>query len=142
MIALMRATNREMSEFADSCLIAGQTAIRASRENPLSLKETLEVMQHNQQLLTKGMMSAQEKMLSFVFDQIEEGTQALVNSVYDYDGDGEKLSGFMRREADIMESAASSNAQLETLKDGFGFHFNPPDFKLAHQNACSLLYQV
>ena len=85
MIALMRATNREMSEFADSCLIAGQTAMRASRANPLSLMETIQVMQHNQQLITKGMMSAQEKMFSFVFDQIEEGTQALVNSVYDYE---------------------------------------------------------
>jgi hypothetical protein len=142
MIALMRATNREVSEFADSCLIAGQTVMRASRDNPLSLTEAIEVMQHNQQLLTKGLMSAQEKMLSFVFDQIEEGTQALVNSVYDYDGDGEKLSGFMRREAEIMESVASFNEQIEKIKDEFGFHFNTPNYKLVHETDCFLMYQV
>jgi hypothetical protein len=142
MIALMRATNREMSEFADSCLIAGQTAMRASRDNPMSLMETIGVVQHNQQLVTKGLMSAHEKMLSFVFDQIEEGTQALVNTVYDYDGDGEKLSGFMRREADIMESVASFNEQIEKIKDEFGFHFNTPDYKLVHETDSFQMYQV
>src|SRR5512132_692318 len=81
-------------------------------------------------------------MLSFVFDQIEEGSQALVNSVYDYDGDGEKLSGFMRREADIMESVASFNEQIEKIKDEFGFHFNTPNYKLVHETGSFLMYQV
>jgi hypothetical protein len=142
MIALMRATNREIGEFADSCLIAGQTAMRASRENPLSLKETFDVMQHNQQLLTKGLVSAQEKMLSYVFDQIEEGTQAWVNTVYNYDGDGEKLGGFMRREAEIMESVANFNEQIEKIKDEFGFHFDTPDYKLIHETNTFKMYQV
>lgn len=142
MIALMRATNREMSEFTDSCLIAGQTALRASRENPLSIKETFDVMQHNQQLITKGILSAQEKMLSYVFDQVEEGAQALVNSLYNYDGHGERLSGFMRREADIMESVANFNEQIEKIKDEFGFHFNTPNYKLVHETDSFLMYQV
>ena len=142
MIALVRATNREMSEFAESCLIAGKTAMQASRENPLSVKETFEVMQHNQQLITKGMISAQEKMLSFVFDQIEEGTQALVNSVYDYNQDGEKFGGFMRREAEIMESVANFSEQIENIKDEFGFHFDTPDYKLVHETDSFQMYQV
>ena len=67
MIALMRATNREMSEFADSCLIAGQSAMRASRDNPMSLMETIEVVQHNQQLVTKGLI-----ILAAVLEQRKE----------------------------------------------------------------------
>ncbi len=142
MIALMRATNREVSEFADSCMIASQTVMRASRDNPMSLMETIEVMQHNQQLITKGMMSAQEKMVGFLFDQIEEGAQALVNTIYDYDRDGEKLGGFMRREAEIMESVANFNEQIEKIKDEFGFHFDTPDYKLVHETDSFQMYQV
>ena len=142
MMALMRATNREMAEFADSCLIAGQTAMRASRENPLSVWETVQVMQHNQALITKGMMSAQEKMLSYVFDQIEEGTQALVNSVYNGHSEGERLGSFLRREADVMESVANFNEQIEKIKDEFGFHFNTSDYKLVHETDTFHMYQV
>ncbi len=144
MIALMRATNREMAEFADSCLIAGQTAMRASRENPLSVWETIQVMQHNQALITKGLMSAQEKMLSYVFDQIEEGTQALMNTVYDGkgNGSGERLGTFLRREAEVMESVANFNDQIEKIKDEFGFQFNTSDYKLVHETDTFLMYQV
>lgn len=142
MLALMRATNREMTEFTESCLIAGQVALRASRENPLSMMETLQVMQHNQQLISKGLLSAQEKMTGYVFDQMEEGMQALVNTIYDYKGDGENLSGFMRREADIMESVANFNEQIEKIKDDFGFHFNSPNYKLIHETDTFLMYQV
>ena len=142
MLALMRATNREMAEFADSCLIAGQTAMRASRENPLSVWETVQVMQHNQALITKGMMSAQEKMLSYVFDQIEEGSQALINSVYNGKTEGERFGSFLRREADVMESVANFNEQIEKIKDEFGFHFNTSDYKLVHETDTFHMYQV
>ena len=126
MIALMRATNREMAEFADSCLIAGQSAMRASRENPFDLIGAMFIVE----------------MLSFVFDQIEEGTQALVNSVYNGDGKGEKLGAFMRREAEVMESVANFNEQIEKIKDEFGFHFNTPDYKLVHETDTFHMYQV
>ncbi len=144
MIALMRATNREMAEFADSCLIASQTAMRASRENPLSVWETIQVMQHNQALITKGLMSAQEKMLSYVFDQIEEGTQALMNTLYDGKGNGssERFGSFLRREAEVMESVANFNDQIEKIKDEFGFHFNTSDYKLVHETDTFQMYQV
>jgi len=141
MIALMRATNREITEFTDSCLIAGQTAMRASRDNPLSFVEMMEVMQHNQQLMAKGVLSAQEKMMSYVFDQFEEGLQALLNTVYNVDG-GERLGGFMRREAEIMESVANFNEQIEKIKDEFGFHFNTPNYKLVHETDTFQMYQV
>lgn len=142
MIALMRATNREMAEFADSCLIAGQTAMRASRDNPLSMWESVQVMQHNQSLMAKGIMSAQEKMLSYVFDQIEEGAQALVNTVYNGESKGERLGQFLRREAEVMESVANFNDQIEKIKDEFGFHFNTSDYKLVHETATFQMYQV
>ncbi len=141
MLALMRATNREIAEFTDSCLIAGQTAMRASRENPLSMWEMVQVMQHNQALITKGLMSAQEKMISYVFDQIEEGSQALVNTVYN-SKNGERLGEFLRREADVMESVANFNDQIEKIKDEFGFHFNTSDYKLVHETATFQMYQV
>ena len=142
MIALMRATNREMTELSNSCMIAGQSAMRASRDNPLSLWESIQVMQHNQQLIAKGMMSTQEKMLSYVFDQIEEGTQALVNTIYNRKGDGENLNEFMRREAEVMESVANFDEQIEKIKDEFGFHFETPDYKLVHETDTFSMYQV
>ena len=140
MMALMRATNRELTEFSDSCLIAGQIAMRAAKDNPLSLVQTLEVMQHNQSLITKGMVSAQEKMLDFAFDQFEEGMGALFNSVYSHDG--EKLSGFMQREAEVMEAVANFNEQIEKIKDEFGFHFNTSHYKLVHETPTFQMYQV
>lgn len=141
MIALMRATNREVTEFTDSCLIAGQTAMRASKENPLSFFETIQVLQHNQQLISKGLFSAQEKMMGYVFDQIEEGLQAMFNTVYSRNG-GERIGGFMRREAEIMESVANFSEQIEKIKDEFGFHFNTPNYKLVHETDSFLMYQV
>ena len=140
MIALMRATNREMTDFSDSCLIASQAAMQASKENPLSLWQTFQVMQHNQQLITKGMVSAQEKMTGFVFDQFEEGLQALLNTVYD--NGGERIGGFMRREAEIMEAVANFNEQIEKIKDEFGFHFDSPNYKLVHETPAFNMYQV
>ncbi len=140
MMALMRATNRELTEFSDSCLIAGQIAMRAAKDNPLSLVQTLEVMQHNQSLITKGMVSAQEKMLDFAFDQFEEGMGALFNSVYSHDG--EKLSGFMQREAEVMEAVANFNEQIEKIKDEFGFHFNTSHYKLVYETPTFQMYQV
>jgi hypothetical protein len=140
MVALSRATNREMAEFADSCLIAGQIAMKAARDNPMSVVQTVEVLQHNQQLMMKGMMSAQEKMMGFVFDQVEEGLKALLNSTFRTDG--ETLASFMGREADVMESVANFNEQIEKIKDEFGFHFNSSNYKLVHETDTFLMYQV
>jgi hypothetical protein len=141
MVALSRATNREVAEFTDSCLIATQIATKAARDNPMSLMQTMEVVQHNQQLMLKGMMSAQEKMLGFVFDQIEEGMKAALNTVF-RSPDGETLTGFMGREADIMEAVANFNEQIEKIKDEFGFHFNSSHYKLVHETDTFLMYQV
>jgi hypothetical protein len=141
MVALTRATNREITEFSDSCMVAAQIAMKAARENPMSLWQTFEVMQHNQALITRGMISAQEKLAGYVFDQVEEGLNAYINTVYDQD-DGERLAGFMRREADVMESVASFNEQIEKIKDEFGFHFNSSNYKLVHETDTFLMYQV
>lgn len=141
MVALMRATSREVAEFSDSCLIAGQIAMKAARENPLTLMQTLEVLQHNQQLMLKGMMSAQEKMLGFVFDQIEEALKATLNTAFN-SGEGETIGGFMAREADIMESVANFNEQIEGIKDEFGFQFDTSHYKLIHETDTFEMYQV
>lgn len=140
MVALSRATNREIAEFAESCLISSQVAMKAAKENPLSVWRTLEVLQHNQQLMAKGMMSAQEKMTGFVFDQIEEGMAALINTVYQREGD--TVATFMGREADIMEAVANFNEEIEKIKDDFGFHFSSEHYKLAHETDTFLMYQV
>ena len=140
MLALMRATNREITEFSDSCLIAAQIAMQGARDNPLDFAQTLEVMQHNQTLMTKGMLSAQEKMMDYVFDQVEESTQAAFNSLFSVEG--EKISGYIKREAEIMESVANFNDQIEKIKDEFGFHFNSPNYKLVHETDTFQMYQV
>ncbi|MBK8175875.1 MAG: hypothetical protein IPK66_11595 [Rhodospirillales bacterium] len=116
--------------------------MRARRENPMSLWETAQVMQHNQSLIMKGMMSAQEKLLSYAFDRIEEGTQALFNSVYPSKNGGETLGGYVRREADVMEAVANFNEQIEKIKDEFGFQFDSPDYKLVHETSTFQMYQV
>lgn len=139
--AFMRASNREFTEFSDSCLIAAQVASQAAKDNPLTMWQTLEIAQHNMALVTKGITSAQEKMTGFVFDQIEEGTQALMNSVYPLNG-GENLSGFMRREAEVMEAVANFTMEIEKIKDEFGFQFNTPGYELVDETDCFLLYQV
>jgi hypothetical protein len=139
--AFMRATNREVTEFSDSCMIAAKIAAQAAKDNPMTLMQTLEIMQHNQALMSKGMVSAQEKLTSFVFDQIEEGSQALMNSIYQLNG-GETLSGYMRREADVMEAVANFTTEIERIKDEFGFHFNTPGYELVDETDSFHLYQV
>jgi hypothetical protein len=114
MVALSRATNREVAEFSDSCLIAGQIAMKAAKENPLSIMQAIEVLQHNQQLILKGMMSAQEKMLGFVFDQVEEALKAMLNTAFNKEG--ETLSGFMAREADIIIRRQLQRADRENQR--------------------------
>lgn len=140
MLALMRATNREMTEFSDSCLIAAQVAMQGARDNPLDLMQALEVLQHNQALMTKGILSAQEKMMDYVFDQVEEGMQATFNTLFNVEG--EKISGYINREAGVMESVASFNEQINKIKDEFGFHFNTGNYKLVHETDTFKMYQV
>jgi hypothetical protein len=139
--AFMRASNREFTEFSDSYLIAAQIAAQAAKDNPLTLWQTIEIMQHNQALMSKGLLSAQEKLTGFVFDQIEEGTQALMNSIYPLNG-GENLSGYMRREAEVMEAVANFTVEMERIKDEFGFHFNTSGYELVTETDCFRLYQV
>ena len=140
MLALMRATNREITEFSDSCLIAAQVAMQGARDNPLDMMQALEVLQHNQALMTKGMLSAQEKMMDYVFDQVEEGMQATFNTLFN--AEGEKISGYINREAGVMESVANFNEQINKIKDEFGFHFNTGNYKLVHETDTFKMYQV
>lgn len=140
MLALMRATNREITEFSDSCLIAAQVAMQGARDNPLDMMQALEVLQHNQALMTKGVLSAQEKMMDYVFDQVEEGMQATFNTLFNVEG--EKISGYVKREAEVMESVANFNEQINKIKDEFGFHFNTGNYKLVHETDTFKMYQV
>lgn len=140
LLAMLRATNREVSEFNESLLVAAHIALQAAKDNPLSIIETFEVAGHNVSMLRKGIMGAQEKIAGFAFDQLEEGTRALINTVAH--AEGEKLAGFMRREAEVMEAVANFTEQIEKIKDEFGFHFNSQHYKLVHETDAFLLYQV
>jgi hypothetical protein len=140
LLAMLRATNREVSEFNDNLFVAAHIALQAAKDNPLSLIETVEIVGHNVSMVRKGVMGAQEKLAGFAFDQIEEGTLALINSVAN--AEGEKLSGFMRREAEVMEAVANFTEQIEKIKDEFGFHFNSSHYELVHETDAFQVYQV
>nr|VFK57372.1 MAG: hypothetical protein BECKTUN1418F_GA0071002_11146 [Candidatus Kentron sp. TUN]VFK59294.1 MAG: hypothetical protein BECKTUN1418D_GA0071000_10996 [Candidatus Kentron sp. TUN]VFK65724.1 MAG: hypothetical protein BECKTUN1418E_GA0071001_11126 [Candidatus Kentron sp. TUN] len=140
-LALTRATNREHAEMNDSMMIAAQIALQAARDNPMSLMETLEVLQHNQEIAGKATAASQEKMTGYMYDQIQEANQAFFNTLSN-ESEGENLTGFMRREAEIMEAVANFHEQIEKIKDEFGFQFHTSDYKLAHETDAFLLYQV
>jgi hypothetical protein len=140
LMAMLRATNREVSEFNDNLLVAAHIALAAAKENPLSLMETFEILGHNVGMARKGMAGAQEKLTDYAFDQLEEGTRALINTISR--AEGEKLSGYMRREAEVMEAVANFNEQIEKIKDEFGFHFHSSSYQLVHETDGFLLYQV
>ena len=140
LMAMMRATNREVSEFNDNLLIAAHIALQAAKENPMTLIETFEIMGHNASMVKKGIAGAQEKIADFAFDQLEEGMRALINTVSH--AEGEKLAGFMRREAEVMEAVANFNEQIEKIKDEFGFHFHSQHYELVHETDAFHLYQV
>lgn len=139
--ALIRAFNREQMEFADSYLISAQIAMQAARENPMSARETIEILQHKQSLMMKGMFASQTKMTEYMFDQMKDGLNALSNTVFK-NKDGEDLAAFAKREADVMEAVANFPEQIESIKDEFGFHFSTSAYKLAHETDTFLMYQV
>ncbi len=142
-IAMMRAVSRESLEFNDMCMIAAQIALRAAKDNPMSLMETMEVMQHQQAMITKGALASREKSAGFVFDQVQEGMQAFLNTMMNgKSGEGEDIAGFMKREAEVMEAVANFHEQIEKIKDEFGFHFERPDYKLIDETDAFKLYQV
>lgn len=140
LMAMMRATNREVSEFNDNLLIAAHIALQAAKENPMSLIETLEVLGHNVSMAKKGLSGMREKLTDYAFDQLDEGMRALINTVGK--AEGETLAGFMRREAEVMESVANFNEQIEKIKDEFGFHFHSQNYQLVHETDSFQLYQV
>nr|VFK02002.1 MAG: hypothetical protein BECKH772B_GA0070898_102552 [Candidatus Kentron sp. H]VFK02468.1 MAG: hypothetical protein BECKH772A_GA0070896_102711 [Candidatus Kentron sp. H]VFK05464.1 MAG: hypothetical protein BECKH772C_GA0070978_102751 [Candidatus Kentron sp. H] len=140
-LALNRATNREKAEMNESLMIALQIAVQAARDNPMSLMETMEILQHNQQISTKMMGATQEKLTSYIFDQIQEVNQAFFNTLTN-SKEGENLSEFARREAEIMEAVANFHEQIEKIKDEFGFQFHTSGYKLVHETPTFLLYQV
>ena len=69
-IALTRATNREVTEFGESYLIAAQVAMQASRNNPMSLRETMDMLAHKSQLMNKGMAATKEKLRDAVLTRL------------------------------------------------------------------------
>ena len=140
MLAMMRASNREISEMNDNLFIAAHIAMSAARDNPLSMLETFEILEHNAGMMRKGLAGMQDKMADYAFDQVEEGTRAFMNSLLS--SEGEKLSGYMRREAEIMEAVSNFNEQIEAIADEFGFHFNTSNYKLVHETDSFQLYQV
>ncbi len=140
MTALTRSVNREQTEFLDSYLIAAQIALAAAKENPMTLRDTLGVMQHKSALMEKGLRATREKMTDFAFDQLKEVNEAFFNTVLDTEG--EKLSGYLKREAEIMEAVANFPEQIEKVKDDFGFHFNTSGYRLIHDTGSFLMYQV
>jgi len=139
-MAIMRASKQESKEFNDNLAIAANIAMTAARENPLSALETFEIMQHNVGMMRKGMAGTQDKMADYAFDQIEEATRAYLNTILN--AEGEKLSGYMKREADVMEAVANFHEQIEAIGDEFGFHFDTPAYKLVHETDGFELYQV
>ncbi|ACV36463.1 hypothetical protein [Accumulibacter sp.] len=139
-MAMMRSSNREMSEFNENLYIAAQIAMTAARDNPLSVMEAFQVMEHNVGMARKGLAGTQSKMADYAFDQIEEATRALLNTVLKTDG--EKLGGYMKREAEIMEAVSNFHEQIEAIGEEFGFHFNTPAYKLVHETDSFELYQV
>ncbi|HNG88420.1 MAG TPA: metal transporter, partial [Accumulibacter sp.] len=124
----------------DNLFIAAHIAMNAARDNPLSMLETFEILEHNVGMMRKGLAGMQGKMADYAFDQVEEGTRAFMNSLLS--SEGEKLSGYMRREAEIMEAVSNFNEQIEAIADEFGFHFNTPNYKLVHETDAFQLYQV
>ncbi|MBP9806306.1 MAG: metal transporter, partial [Candidatus Accumulibacter sp.] len=139
-LAMMRTTNREVSEFNDNLFIAAHIAMTAARDNPMSMLESFEVLEHSVAMSRKGMAGTQAKMADYAFDQMEESTRAFLNTILN--SEGEKLGGYMRREAEIMESVSNFNEQIEAIADEFGFHFNTADYKLVHETDGFELYQV
>ncbi|TXI73829.1 MAG: hypothetical protein E6Q43_05060 [Dokdonella sp.] len=139
-MAMMRATNREISEFNDNLFIAAHIAMTAARDNPLSIMEALEIVEHNVGLTRKGLSGMQGKLADYAFDQIEEGTRAFLNTILRTEG--ETLSGYMRREAEVMEAVSNFTEQIEAIGEEFGFHFNTPAYKLVHETDAFELYQV
>jgi len=140
MTALTSSFNREQTEFLDSYLIAAQIALQAAKDNPMTLRDTLEIMQHKSALMGKGMRATQEKFMDFTFDQFKEVNEAFFNTILD--SEGEKLAGYLKREAEVMEAVANFPEQIEKVKDDFGFHFNTSAYRLIHDTGSFLMYQV
>jgi hypothetical protein len=140
MTALTRSFNREQTEFLDSYLIASQIALQAAKDNPMTLRDTLEIMQHKSALMTKGASATQEKMTDYMFDQMKEVNEALFNTILN--NEGENLAGYIKREAEVMEAVANFPEKIERVKDDFGFHFNTSAYRLIHDTGSFLMYQV
>jgi hypothetical protein len=140
LVSMRRALERERTEFQDSCLIAADIAFRAAGKNSLSWQQLGDTFRHNTALVTRGLLATQEKLSSFVWDQIEDGVKATMNSFFG--GEGENLNDFMRREAQVMESVANFTEQMEKVKDEFGFQFNTCDYELFCETDSFLVYQV
>jgi hypothetical protein len=74
-MAMMRSSNREISEFNDNLFIAAHIAMTAARDNPLSMLETFEIMEHNVGMMpARGWPERRGKMADYAFDQMEEAT--------------------------------------------------------------------
>jgi hypothetical protein len=135
-----RALSRERAEFKDGCLIAADIAFRASGKNPLSWNQLVEVLQHGQSLLGRGLLSNQEELSKFVWDQIEEGVKATATTFFG--GAGESLEQFMGRQAEVMSAVANFNEQIEKITDEFGFQLDTPNYRLVAETPSFLMYQV
>ena len=139
-VALNRALSRERTEFMDSCMIAAEIAFRASRHNRMSWQQLFDIAQHNQSLVTRGMMATHDKLSGYQWDQFAAGSTAMFNTLWGTDG--EKFADFMRREADVMQLVANFSEQVEKIGAEFGFHFESRYYELIAETDCFQMYQV
>ncbi|TVR96203.1 MAG: hypothetical protein EA406_12505 [Rhodospirillales bacterium] len=139
-ISLNRALERERAEFKDSCLIAADIALNASRQNPMSWSQLSEVLQHSQLMVNRGLLSNQEQLTKFILDQVEDGIKASTTTLLG--GEGETFDAFVRRQAEVMGAVANFNDQVENIKDEFGFHFDSANYQLFAETPSFLMYQV
>ncbi|THB64952.1 MAG: hypothetical protein D6B26_04335, partial [Spirochaetaceae bacterium] len=138
--AFTKAYNREFAEFADNYQIAAKTITQALAKNPFSAWQSFSLWERNQTIMLKGALAAQQKLMEYIFEQMQESMVAGWNSVINRDG--MTLSEFMQREAKVMEAVANFAEDIEAIADEFGFQLDKPGYDQFMETPCFSVYQV
>ncbi|MFO1371092.1 MAG: metal transporter [Candidatus Competibacteraceae bacterium] len=140
-IAWTAAFDNYRHEFDSMYLTGARTALNAMRDSPPSPKDLPLLIRHNLELAMQIAVSSSGKMMEFHTEQLLDGVEALINTLIGRDG--EKLTAFTAREADVMEDVAFDFPKaIENMKYEFGFQFESDGYKLVKETPCFKMYQV
>ncbi|MDD3581404.1 MAG: hypothetical protein PHW74_10325 [Desulfobacca sp.] len=106
-----------------------------------SVRDYLELLQFNLQLMQKGLKSGLQEMHNYHLGQLNEALAAWLNTIFDQEG--VDIAEFMAQQAKLLDLVVHGYPQaIQAIEAEYGFHFDTAGYLKVAETERFCLYQV